>query len=367
MAAALVDAGGREVMTRQAIVLCLFSVVGCGSHEPAAPPPPAPRSSVSTPWVPARPPESASLLEMPAQVESAPQSTGAVTPPYPARVARILTRPGEHVTRGAPIVEVVMPQLVTAAGAFGSARTRVDAYTKRRAQLEALRAEGLARVAEISEVETRLAEARADQQSALATLRAAGISPEEASRILANGGTTMLRSPVDGTVTELQAVIGETRDAGGKPVARIVGAGAPRIAARVSHGLPPGARFELILAGRTPTPLRLVSQAPVVDPRDGTTPSWFEPTAEALLPGGASGRLRILLPEAASVVVVPATAAVTERGQLFVVVKSGDGSRRVPVRVLASSGADALVEGALKTGDPVAADGRAMLTDGGAR
>jgi multidrug efflux pump subunit AcrA (membrane-fusion protein) len=52
---------------------------------------------------------------------------------------------------------------------------------------------------------------------------------------------------------------------------------------------------------------------------------------------------------------------------LFVVVKSGDGSRRVPVRVLASSGADALVEGALKTGDPVAADGRAMLTDGGAR
>ena len=57
-------------MTRYAIVLCLFSVLGCGSHEPAAPPPPPPRSSVSTPWVAARPPESASLLEMPAQVEA---------------------------------------------------------------------------------------------------------------------------------------------------------------------------------------------------------------------------------------------------------------------------------------------------------
>jgi cobalt-zinc-cadmium efflux system membrane fusion protein len=349
--------------TQLALVVALG---GCGSHAAAPPPPPPPRASVPTPWVPARSPSDVSLLEMPAQVAAAPQSVGAVVPPFPARVLRIAARPGDHVDKGAPLIDVLMPQLVSAAGAYTAARTRVDAYGKRKRQLEQLRAEGLVKIVDLSDAETRLAEAHADEETALATLHAAGVSPSEAARMLAAGGRVTLRSPVGGTVTELHAVVGETRDANGNALVRVVGAGAPRIEARLSQQLPEGARFEFVSPAKERTPLRLVAQAPVVDPRDGTRATWFEPVSPMPLAAGASGRLRVLLPAGARAVVVPATAVASDAHGSWVVVQQGQTSRKVAVHVIASSGADALVEGAVEPGQSVAADATAAPTDGGA-
>jgi membrane fusion protein, heavy metal efflux system len=368
---------------RRGVLLALAVLSACA--RPAADPPhgsppsspPAAPTSVPAPWVPVRPPRDVSLLEMPAQVLVAPESSGAVTPPFTARVVRVLVRAGERVDKGAPVVEVVMPQVVSAAGAYAAARTRVEAYGRRKAQLDSLRAEGLARSAELSEVETRVAEARADQQTALATLRSAGIGVDEAARTLDGNGALALPSPVNGTVIEVQAAVGESRDGGGRPFARIAGESRPRIEARLSHRLPRDARFEFVVAAGGRHPVTLVSQAPLVDPSDGTTLSWFEPAPEVRLPGGVVGRLRITLPADTLAVVVPASAIDREAGReagraggraagrTQVIVRHGDLGRRVDVEVLAASGADAVVLGDLGLSDEVAADPRGFGGDGG--
>lgn len=314
-----------------------------------------------TPWVALRSARDATLLEMPAQVLAAPEAQGVVVPPSAARIMRVLVRPGQRVVKGAPLVEVVMPQLVAAAGAYLSSGTRMEAYARRKAQLESLRAEGLARTADLSDAETRLAEARADHQAAQATLQAAGVVAADAGRVVERNGTIALRSPIAGIIVEVNAALGETRDAAGAPLVRVAGDSVPRIEARVSHAIPTHARYELLFGSGQRVPVRFVSQAPQIDPRDGTRRCWFEADPATPLAGGLTGRLRVLPAADANVLVAPATAV---RGGA-VIKREGDHFRRVEVTVLASSGADALIDGPLAAGDEVAADA-ARLVDGGA-
>ena len=55
-------------------------------------------------------------------------------------------------------------------------------------------------------------------------------------------------------------------------------------------------------------------------------------------------------------VAVPSLAIFLEDGETFVFRRDGDGAREVAVRVLSSSGTDALVVGDLAAGDEIAAD-----------
>lgn len=350
-------------MIRRPMVLVLsLSLLagGCPRKRTEDPLARASRASVAAPWVKVREPRGVSLLELPAQVLVSPQTAGAVTPPYPARVIRIYVQPGQRVEKGSPVVEVVMPQLSGSAGLYAAAHTRFEAYSERKKQLETLRAEGMARIVEISEVAMRIAEARADQQSALAVLRSAGVSPADVPRILESGGAVALRSPVWGVVTEVSAVLGETRESAGKPLARIVGEASARIEARLSHRLPEAAKFEFVSQAGERLSVKLIAQAALVDPRDGTVPSWFEPDQATKLPGGLSGKLRIVLPESGGAVVVPAHAIGVREGRNYVVVRRGDREERVEVKVLASSGADALVQSTLAVGDEIAAEAAAF-------
>lgn len=340
-------------------------LLACHSAPPAPPPAalggrdagPA-ASSAPSPWVRARAPVGLSLLEVPAEVLASPESTGAVVAPFPARVTRIFVRAGQRVAAGEPVAAVVMPQLVDAAGHFAAARTRTDAYKARRAQLEKLKSEGLAKTAEIAEVETHIAEALADQQAAMATLRSGGLDPRAAAALITRGGVSVLRSPVAGIVVEVDAAIGETREGASRPLARVVGEGEARVQARTGHRLPSEARFEFVAPGGTRTAVKLISQSPVVDSRDGTRLSWFEPPRGARLPQGTTGRLQILLDAGQGVVAVPAAAVALDAGKSYVTVREGSGARRVEVEVLATSGADALVRGPLRVEQEVAAEAR---------
>ncbi len=333
---------------------------GCGGAASDSEGSPRARSSVPAPWVRARATKGIALVEMPAQALPSPQASGAVAPPFAARIVKVSTQPGEQVERGAPIVEVVMSQVVAAAGAWSGARARLEAYGRRKAQLETLKADGLARLAELAEVETKIAEAQADRQAALATLRGAGLGPDDVERLLDGTGAIALRSPIAGVVVELHASVGETRDPAGGPIARIAGEAAPRIEARVSHRFPPSAKFEFVPPGGDALPVRLLRQAPLVDPRDGTVLSWFELTGGARPPAGQSGKLRVVT--APGVVAVAAAAVGLEGGRSFVIARP---DRRVAVRVLAASGSDALVEGAIAVGDEVAAEPEAEESAGG--
>ena len=341
--------------TRTLALVVVVALTACSKGGPAAEEAP-PVPSARTPWVKARSSEGVPLLEAPAQVLPSPEGQAAVVPPYRARVLKVLVRPGERVKKGQPLVEVVMPEVSTAAGAYVAASTRVDAYGRRKAQLEALRADGLVRLADVLEAETKLAEAQADQQSAAAALRTAQIEPSQAADIVAGKKPVLLRSPIAGVVTAVGAGVGDSREPGGDPVVRVVGEGDSRVEARFARPVDPkNASYELLVTGGTRHHLNLVAIAPVIDPRDGTIAVWLVPDAGTRLQAGLTGRVVVTLPGVVGASVVPARAVALSDGKAFVVARRNGKPEKVPVEVIASSGAEALVIG-VATDEEVAAD-----------
>ena len=341
--------------SRAALCLLLAGALGaCGKKAPPQEEPPTP--SARTPWVKARSTEGVALLEAPATVLPSPEGQAAVVPPFRARVLKVLVRPGAHVTRGQPLVEVVMPEVATAAGAYVAASTRVEAYRKRQAQLEALKSEGMVRLSDVLEAETKLAEARADQQSAAAALRTALIDPAEAADIVSGQRGVALKSPIAGVVTAVNVGVGDSRDPAGEPVVRIAGEGDSRVEARFARPVDQrNATYELVLPGGVRHPLKLVARAPVVDSRDGTIATWFLPAGDARLPPGLTGRVVVSLPGTSGAAVVPVKAVGLVEGASWVAARREGKVERVQVDVLASSGAEALVSG-VSAGEEVAAD-----------
>ncbi len=337
------------------VAIAATGLSGCGKRGPAVEEEP-PIPSARTPWVLARSSEGVPLLEAPAQVLASPEGQAGVVPPYRARVVQVLVRPGERVTRGQPLVEVVMPEVSTAAGAYAAASTRVDAYGRRKAQLDALKADGLVRLVDVLEAETKLAEARADQQSAAATRRVAQIEPAEAAGIVSGRKPVSLRSPIAGMVTAVGVAVGDSREPTGEPVVRVAGEGDSRVEARFARPVDTeNAVFELVTSAGGHHPLTFVARAPVTDPRDGTISVWLVPEKGTRLQPGLTGRVVVTLPGAAHVAVVPARAVGLSSGKAFVVARRNGKPERVPVEVIASSGAEALVKG-IQVGEEVAAD-----------
>jgi multidrug efflux pump subunit AcrA (membrane-fusion protein) len=313
-----------------------------------------PRTSTDAKWVPLRAPDAASFLELPASVLTAAGTSGLVNPPYPGQIVKLNVRAGEHVKRGQAVAEVRMPAVVAAAGEHAAARTKLDAYVTRMRQLDALKAEGLVRSIEIAEAAVRTAEARAEQERTGAILRSVGVAPEQARHLAETGGAVALKSPIDGVVIEVSAAIGETRDTAGAPLVRIAGSAPARIEARAAQPIPDGATFEFVTAAGERIPARFVDQAPVVDARDGTTASWFEPVPARTLPGGLTGKLRIIPPKRPGLTIAPRSAVGGSAEVAFVQTRGPNGPGKVPVKVLLSSGADALIESPLPAGTQVA-------------
>lgn len=331
----------------------LLVLAGC---ERAATPVPAPvpstPRSVATRWVEARGAEDTTVLEAPARVLPSPESVASLAPPLQARVVKVRVRPGQRVQAGEALVDVLMPELLHAAGDLAGEQLKVDAFSRRKAQLEVLKNEGLVRVAELAEVEAQLATARADAQAARATLRASGINDRSADALVTGDGVVSLRAPISGVVSSVEAVVGEVRDPAGRPLVQLVGEGEGRIEARLPANASPGARF-VFVTGAHLRPLELVSVSPRLESADGARLAWFT-SPDAGLPVGATGRVRVSADP--SWKVVPSRALIDSEGRVQVRVRSGDGSTLVEVRVIARSGAEAVVDG-LAADAVVAAEG----------
>lgn len=310
--------------------------------------------STETPWVAARAPEGLSLLEAPAELVPPASAKGAVSPPFSAKILKVHVEHGHIVEEGAAIVDVLMPELARAAGAYLAAATRLDAQSKRKTQLEALRKDGLARLSEMADVDGNIADARANQQITLATLKIAGLGPKDASALATSGGKITLKSPIAGIVTEIDAVIGETREPSSAPIARIERAGSARVEARFSQRPPTQVRYIFVGPLGQTIALELVAEAPSVSGRDGAVAAWFESREPIGLPHGTLGKVRVVLDPKSGAVAIPASAVTLKDGKPAVVSRKTD--RILPVKVLSTSGADALVEGDLQAGDEVASD-----------
>lgn len=341
---------------RRLLVLALLGSA-CDAPAPKKPAPleaPLEAPSATTRWVLARSADDTALLEAPARVLASPEGVAAIAPPLQARVVRVRVRAGQRVTAGEALIDVLMPELLHAAGDLAGEQLKVDAYTRRRAQLEVLKAEGLVRLSELAEVEAQLATARADAQAARATLRASGVSDKQAEALLAGDGVLSLRAPIAGLVAAVDATAGEVRDPAGAPLAQLVGAGEGRVEARLPSTPAEGARFSFV-SGPSTVPVELISISPRFEPSDGARLAWFSGGPDAgVLPVGATGRVRVSADPAWRV--VPARALLERANVTRVRRRTPDGSALVEVRVIARSGAEAVVVG-LEAGSQVAADG----------
>lgn len=355
---------------------------GCGrgdaAVQAAAIPSPATSSgtataeALSSAWAPVRSAEGAELLEVPAQVLGSATARADVMPAFRAQVVQVLVEPGQDVAIGAPLLVVRMPDVVRAAGAYVAAGLRMTAYGQRRDQLQALRAEGLARLSDLAEVAAALSEASAAQREAQSVLLGAGLSPGDAASLADGGGKVTLRSPIAGVVTAVSASIGQLVEPGSAALARIAGAGETRVEARLPLLEPVSLRYELVTAQGI-TPLKLLRRAPVLEPRDGMAQSWFLPQGPAGLLPGQSGRLRVRVDgrrgAGAPLWLLPSRALRLGGDHVTVLRRRGGASQAVRIAVAASAAGHALVRpetsGDLALGDSVAIAAQLMQTTPG--
>jgi membrane fusion protein, heavy metal efflux system len=251
------------------------------------------------------------------------------------------------------MVDVLAPELLEAAASYVTSAQRLEFHQARAQELESLRTEGLVDKARVFEQRALAAELAAQRAAALATLRGAGIG-EATAESLTRKGTLTLRAPVAGIVTELDARPGEMRDVGSAPFARIRGEGAARIEVRTPARWSGGDSVQLELISGETFELQPAPIASVVEPEAGTFVHWFLPKTPVALADGLRGVIRLQMKT--GVWEVPA-GAVLQKGATSTVIRRRAGRVAViPVEVLASSGASALVTGELQAKDDVAAD-----------
>lgn len=333
-------------------LLVMGSLTGCSAPPPPEPAPAGKRSSRS-PWVEAKAPEGIALLTAPARALPTPEGEAALTAPFPARIVSVRAQPGDRVEKGAPLVEVVMPEIVSAAGHLAAANEKLAALARRHGALEEMKAHGLVRLSEIAEVEAAMGEARAERLTARAILASAGLSERDGATLLSGSGAIALRSPTSGVVVSVDAPLGAVREASGGPLVRVAGEASSRLVARFSVTPPPGATFTFAPLDGSPIPVEAISMSPVVDGRDGSREIFFRP--EGPVVSGATGTLKVDLPEGGAVA-VPSRSLRLVEGIPTVYLRKGEAETPIPVVVLASTGAQALIRGDVRPGDLVAAD-----------
>jgi cobalt-zinc-cadmium efflux system membrane fusion protein len=338
-----------------AVLACAW-LLACEPPSTPEPKPDAPAARAKR-WVEAEPASHVAWLEAPARALASPESSLAVSAPMSARVLRVHVRPGQRVKRGEPLIELLIPELIKAAGALSGANLRVRAYELRKARLTELVAQGLSRAGELNEVEVNLALAEAERAAARATLHVAAANENQAEKLLnEHGGSFVLRAPSAAMVVRVATRPGDVREPAGGALLELIGEGGVQVEARFAQAPPEGARLVWLSHGAEVALIR-DAVSPVAVPEDGSRLVWLhaEDGTRAPIPGSL-GRVRVLPAEDWQVV---PSAALRPRGSgAAVLVYRGGSEREVRVHVIMRSSNEAIVSG-LSPGAQVALDAQA--------
>lgn len=335
-------------------VCCLWLLAAC-QDKAAAPQPSAAATEVAlTPaladepgvrWTAVRRAADVRSFEATGRLLAPPQARAEVTLPLSATIIGLRVAAGEQVRAGQLLAEVAIPEAARAQGQLDGARLRASALSARLSQLQELRSEGLARGGELADAQARLAEANASER--------------EASALLDTVASTGIRrhdkhydvlAPIAGTVVATNAPLGSSRGPQDGPICVISAGAASRVEARFGFDLSTlgGASYELWSQTARVAGLRLVAQAPDVNPGDATRLAWFDLVEPVALPQGSLARVRLHLPDDCWVVPLE---ALSTGAALSVETSRG---QRVPLQLLATLGREALVRGPLAADDLVA-------------
>jgi len=127
--------------------------------------------------------------------------------PIASRVVSVLAAPGQIVRKGQPLAMLQSVEIGKARAESITAQTRLDLAKKTLERKRSLAAENIVPAREVQEAEANVATAEAEVRAARAGLRALGASDESS-----DSSELILRSPVDGTVIERNAMQGQMAD-----------------------------------------------------------------------------------------------------------------------------------------------------------
>ncbi len=127
-----------------------------------------------------------------ASVEARPGHFARLSAPAPARIARVLVSAGQRVTRNQPLIEFERAAFIASAQGASAA---VTAAQLARDRAQRLVQQGVAARKDLEQAEADLAKAKADE---IAAQRVADLA--------------IMRSPIDGVVTRMDATLGASAD-----------------------------------------------------------------------------------------------------------------------------------------------------------
>jgi len=320
-------------------------------HEPA---------SSATAWIEVATPRDATLLEAPATVVAGAEGRASVDVAFRSTVVEVRVQVGDSVEAGAPLVEVAVPELLAAAAVLSGADEQIGTHQRRKDRLEDLQGQGLVGAADVFELERSLGALSAERRLALATFKAAGVDPRQRGELLRRG-TVLLRSPIAGVVSHLDATVGAVMEPGGR-LATVLGRAPARVEVAHAEPLPPGLPLEFVGSDGSRFSLRPTPVATAIEPGLGRTLAWYEPDDGQPRPDGLRGRV-VVHAATEGLYEVPRGALRLHEGRAFVARRGADGQpEEVEVQVLRSSGASALVRSpGLRLGDSIAIDSTTVL------
>ncbi len=295
-----------------------------------------------------------------------------VLAPFSGPVERLLVATGEHVTRGEALAIVDSPDFAAAAGAYRKA-VAAAATARRLADLEAtlLRQHGISR-RKADQAASDAIGAEADRDAARRALIALGADPATLQAIRRGRSSfpaAVIRAPIAGTVVERRIHPGELLQAGSTPCFTVADLSRVWVDAQIF-----GADVAAVHVG---DPARIRAGSGVAVP-EGTVTNvavQVDPATRSVLaritvanPGNALRRhqyvrVRIRSRRAIRALLIPVSAVLRDGENLpFVYVLAADGGfARHAVQLGGRDGDRYRIDGGLRVGERVVADGALFL------
>ena len=294
---------------------------------------------------------------------AAPGAELVITAPFPARVGEIPHGEGDHVARGALLVEFDIPSLnsdlASRESALAQARARVANAEAARARLAGLLERGIAARREVEDAEKDLSDAKA-------ALAEASVGLDSSKRLL---DRSRVVAPFGGVVVRRFHNPGDLVDASASdPVLRFADPARIEVEALVPASEVPR------IASHQPAEIRgpadahwsgaVLATPAVVDATTASARVRISLTGGPSPPLGLPVEVSITVLERAAAVAVPASALV-KRGDGSAVFVIADGKATLrEVQVGVTSASDVEIRSGLQTGDLVVVGGADGLPDG---
>ena len=301
-------------------------------------------------------------------VELPPQAVEVLSAPLAGVVQRVFVSAGQQLKAGAPVAQLLSPELVAWQRDLLQAKEQERLAASRLARDEKLHAEGIIAGLRLedSRAQHRLAQLNVQERQQALRLAGAASTGAQLQPALA------VRATAAGTVLEVQAAPGQRLEAG-MPVAKLARSGQWAIRLQATPAQAQSLQVgDLLHVPGCKAPARLAAIVPQVDAGNQMVQlrADFDAKEDCLranqfvqatvLPGATpSGASHAV--STGTLLALPAEAVVRDQGRAYVFVKTPKGFVPTPIEVASESGAQVLVRAGLRSGAEVAVRGLAAL------